>query len=155
MPSDTPHSHGRRRFLKLGSSGLAVALIPVSAFAETDDMLAAQAELFGDRPVQKGRVLVDLPPIAENGFSVPINIQVDSPMTEDDYVRQIVILSPRNPLPILAQYHLSPRNGIAAVSARIRLGGTQSIRVIAEMNDGTLWSGEKETLVTLAACVVL
>ena len=85
---------------------------------------------------------------------MPIDIFIDSPMTEDDYVKQIVVFSPRNPLPVLAQYHLTPMSGRADVSARIRLGGTQSIRVIAEMNDGTLWSGAKQTLVTLAACVI-
>ncbi|WP_293617981.1 thiosulfate oxidation carrier protein SoxY [Ponticaulis sp.] len=129
-------------------------MIPRVAAATEDEMNEAIRGMFGDRVITEGRVNVDLPPIAENGFSVPIDISVDSPMTEDDYVKQIVVLSPRNPLPVLAQYHLTPMSGRADVSARIRLGGTQSIRVIAEMNDGTLWSGAKQTLVTLAACVI-
>ncbi|MDF1681611.1 thiosulfate oxidation carrier protein SoxY [Ponticaulis sp.] len=129
-------------------------MIPRVAAATEDEMNEAISGMFGDRVITEGRVNVDLPPIAENGFSVPIDISVDSPMTEDDYVKQIVVLSPRNPLPVLAQYHLTPMSGRGDVSARIRLGGTQSIRVIAEMNDGTLWSGAKQTLVTLAACVI-
>lgn len=129
-------------------------MIPRVAAATEDEMNEAISGMFGDRVITEGRVSVDLPPIAENGFSVPIDISVDSPMTEDDYVKQIVVFSPRNPLPVLAQYHLTPMSGRADVSARIRLGGTQSIRVIAEMNDGTLWSGAKQTLVTLAACVI-
>tara|TARA_X000000950_G_scaffold248527_1_gene307668 strand:+ start:32661 stop:33053 length:393 start_codon:yes stop_codon:yes gene_type:complete len=129
-------------------------MIPRIAAATEDEMNEAINAMFGDRVITEGRVNVDLPPIAENGFSVPIDIFIDSPMTEDDYVKQIVVFSPRNPLPVLAQYHLTPMSGRADVSARIRLGGTQSIRVIAEMNDGTLWSGAKQTLVTLAACVI-
>jgi sulfur-oxidizing protein SoxY len=129
-------------------------MIPRVAAATEDEMNEAINGMFGERVITEGRVNVDLPPIAENGFSVPIDISVDSPMTEDDYVKQIVVFSPRNPLPVLAQYHLTPMSGRADVSARIRLGGTQSIRVIAEMNDGTLWSGAKQTLVTLAACVI-
>ncbi|WP_233347304.1 thiosulfate oxidation carrier protein SoxY [Ponticaulis koreensis] len=133
---------------------MSMLLIPRVAAATEDEMNEAISGMFGDRVITEGRVNVDLPPIAENGFSVPIDISVDSPMTEDDYVKQIVVFSPRNPLPVLAQYHLTPMSGRADVSARIRLGGTQSIRVIAEMNDGTLWSGAKQTLVTLAACVI-
>ncbi len=144
----------RRTMLRLGAASMSMLLIPRVAAATEDEMNEAISGMFGDRVITEGRVNVDLPPIAENGFSVPIDISVDSPMTEDDYVKQIVVFSPRNPLPVLAQYHLTPMSGRADVSARIRLGGTQSIRVIAEMNDGTLWSGAKQTLVTLAACVI-
>ncbi len=144
----------RRNVLRFSAAGISMLLIPRVASATEDEMNAAISQMFGDRPITEGRVSVDLPPIAENGFSVPIDIAVDSPMTEDDHVKQIVVFSPRNPLPVLAQYHLTPMSGRADVSARIRLGGTQSIRVIAEMNDGTLWSGAKQTLVTLAACVI-
>ena len=142
----------RRTMLRLGAVSVSMLMIPRVAAATEDEMNEAIRGMFGDRVITEGRVNVDLPPIAENGFSVPIDISVDSPMTEDDYVKQV--LSPRNPLPVLAQYHLTPMSGRADVSARIRLGGTQSIRVIAEMNDGTLWSGAKQTLVTLAACVI-
>lgn len=144
----------RRTMLRLGAASMSMLLIPRVAAATEDEMNEAISGMFGDRVITEGRVTVDLPPIAENGYSVPIDISVDSPMTEEDYVKQIVVFSPRNPLPVLAQYHLTPMSGRADVSARIRLGGTQSIRVIAEMNDGTLWSGAKQTLVTLAACVI-
>lgn len=144
----------RRTMLRLGTASMSMLLIPRVAAATEDEMNEAISGIFGDRVITEGRVNVDLPPIAENGYSVPIDISVDSPMTEEDYVRQIVVFSPRNPLPVLAEYHLTPMSGRANVSARIRLGGTQSIRVIAEMNDGTLWSGAKQTLVTLAACVI-
>ncbi len=144
----------RRTMLRLGAASMSMLLIPRVAAATEDEMNEAISGMFGDRVITEGRVNVDLPPIAENGYSVPIDISVDSPMTEEDYVRQIVVFSPRNPLPVLAEYHLTPMSGRANVSARIRLGGTQSIRVIAEMNDGTLWSGAKQTLVTLAACVI-
>lgn len=144
----------RRTMLRLGAASMSMLLIPRVAAATEDEMNEAISGMFGDRVITEGRVTVDLPPIAENGYSVPIDISVDSPMTEEDYVKQIVVFSPRNPLPVLAQYHLTPMSGRADVSARIRLGGTQAIRVIAEMNDGTLWSGAKQTLVTLAACVI-
>lgn len=145
-----------RRALLSGFGGAVfVSALPLPASATQADLIDARKRLFGDRPIQEGRVTVKLPPIAENGYSVPLTVTVDSPMVEDDYVRQIAILSPRNPLPQIAEFHLTPRSGIAQVSTRIRMSGTQSIQAIAEMSDGTLWSGSMETVVTLAACVIL
>lgn len=126
-----------------------------AAHADQAQLQAAKLKLFGSRPVTEGRVTIDMPPIAENGFSVPIRIRVASPMTEADHVRSITILSPRNPVAELVQFELGPRAGIADVSTRIRLAGTQSLQTIAEMSDGSLWSASQETVVTLAACVVL
>ena len=145
----------RRRLLQAGAGLVSIAVTPGLARASVDEMQAAQESLFGNRSVQEGRVTLELPPIAENGYSVPLSISVDSPMTPEDHVRQIVVLSPRNPLPLIAQYHLGPRAGRAEVSTRVRLGGTQTLQAIAEMSDGSLYSGSAETLVTLAACVVL
>lgn len=137
----------------LAVGGLALARRP--AWAAPEDVAAAQRALFGDRAIREGRVAVSLPPIAENGYSVPLEIDVESPMTEADHVVQIAVFSPRNPLPEIARYHLGPRAGRARVATRVRLGGSQAVQVVAEMSDGSLWSGSAETVVTLAACVVL
>ncbi|MEO1029526.1 MAG: thiosulfate oxidation carrier protein SoxY [Pseudomonadota bacterium] len=145
-----------RRQLIRGSAGtILLSALPLSAFATEEDVQAAIKEIFGERQIYEDRVTLKLPPIAENGYSVPLRINVQSPMSGDDHVRQIAVFAPRNPIPVLAQFHLSPANGQATVSTRIRMGGTQRILAIAEMSDGSLWSGGAETLVTLAACVVL
>lgn len=144
----------RRRVLTVGAGGVIISLLPISVLAATEDMQAAVREMFGDRPIVEGGVSVTLPPIAENGFSVPISVHADSPMTQADHVRRIAIFSPRNPLPDVVRFELGPRAGRASVSTRIRLSGTQKILVVAEMSDGTLRSGAAETLVTLAACIL-
>ena len=145
----------RRQILSFGAGAVVIAASPLPAFAAPEDLEQARRELFGDRPITEGRVEVKLPPIAENGYSVPLSVMIDSPMTAKDYVKRVAILSPRNPFPLIAQYHFTPKSGRAQVDARIRMSGTQVIQAIAEMNDGSLWSGGKETVVTLAACVVL
>lgn len=147
-------SFNRRQLLAVSGGAIAIATAPLKVWAAQEDMERARLDLFGDRPVQAGRVTVKLPPIAENGHSVALSVSVESPMTPDDYVKRIAVLSPRNPLPTIAVFHLSPHSGVADVSTRIRMSGTQTIHAIAEMNDGTLWSGGMETLVTLAACVL-
>lgn len=145
----------RRRFIAGSGGGLLIAALPGIARADEAALLQARLGLFGKRSIQDGRVTVKLPPIAENGNSVPLSVKVDSPMTANDHVTRIAVLSPRNPLPDVAQFHLGPRAGKAEVATRIRLSGTQSIQAIAEMSDGSLWSGSMETVVTLAACVIL
>ena len=145
-----------RRSLMAGMAGLGtLAFIRSPASATPEDVIAAQRALFGEREIQTGRVSVTMPPIAENGFSVPFEVEVDSPMTEDDHVVQVAVFSPRNPLPNVARFQLGPRAGRARVATRIRMSGTQSIMAVAEMSDGTLWSGSAETVVTLAACIIL
>jgi sulfur-oxidizing protein SoxY len=145
----------RRGFIAGSGGAIFISSLPMQANASEADLIAARTKLFGNRPITEGRVTVQLPPIAENGHSVPLQVSVDSPMTEADYVKQVAILSPRNPLPLIGQFHLTPLSGRAVVSTRIRMSGTQAIQAVAEMSDGSLWSGSMETVVTLAACVVL
>ena len=144
----------RRRVLQLSTGAAVAALVPAAASATTDDMNAAIRQVFGDRPINEGRVTLSLPPLAENGYSVPLSVSVESPMTPEDHVKHIAIFSPVNPIAHMASFHLGPHSGKAELSTRVRLGGTQKVRAIAEMSDGTLWMGTASTLVTLAACVL-
>jgi sulfur-oxidizing protein SoxY len=153
----TPSRHtalARRSFLQLGAAGIAAAALPLQAAADAADADAAIREIFGDKPLNEGRVSVKLPPIAENGNSVAITVAAESLMSPDDYVRRIAIISPRNPIAEVAVFKLGPRAGKAEVSTRIRMAGTQRIRAVAEMSDGTLWHGSASTVVTLAACLI-
>lgn len=145
----------RRELLALGGSAVLIHTFPLTAAADGPAMETAITDAFGHRAIRDERVTVSLPPISENGYSVPITVEVDSPMSKDDYIKQIAIFSPRNPLPELMRFHLSPESGLAKISSRIRLSGTQRITAIAETNTGKLFRGQKSTVVTLAACVIL
>lgn len=155
MKIDDSITLNRRSLLLSAGGAVAIIALPLQAIADQADLERARRDLFDDRPIREGRVTVKLPPIAENGYSVPLSVTVDSPMTAEDYVKRVAILSPRNPLPNIAQFNFTPRSGKAFVSTRIRMSGTQSIQAVAEMSDGSLWSGSMQTVVTLAACVVL
>ena len=148
------HVINRRRMLQVAAGAVFISVIPDNASASADDMNAAIREEFGDREINEGRVNLDLPPLAENGYSVPLSVSVESPMTDSDYVSRIVIFSPANPIAKIVSFNLTPRSGSAKVSTRIRLGGTQTVRAVAEMSDGSLWIGKATTLVTLAACAL-
>ncbi len=145
----------RRTTVKSAGALAASALLPSFAHAAPTEMQAAIKNMFGDGPLNTSRVSLKIPPISENGYSVPIDIDVDSPMQPDNYVKRIAIFSERNPIPLIATYHLTPRSGRARVTGRIRLGGTQSVHAIAEMSGGRLYTASARTLVTIAACVIL
>ena len=148
------HVLNRRRLLQVAAGAVFISMIPDNASASADDMNAAIREEFGDREINEGRVNLDLPPLAENGYSVPLSVSVESSMTDSDYVSRIVIFSPANPIAKIVSFNLTPFSGRANVSTRIRLGGTQTVRAVAEMSDGSLWIGQATTLVTLAACAL-
>jgi sulfur-oxidizing protein SoxY len=143
----------RRSWLKTSTGLLALTLVPLSArgkSAELDEILRAH---YGEREIRSGRVHLKLPALSENGNSVPLTVQVDSPMNQDEYVAEIAVFAEKNPIPLLARYRLTPASGRAQISARIRMFDTQNITVIAQMHDQSLWMGAAKSIVTLAACV--
>ena len=145
----------RRRALQAAGGLLSISMMPWTVSATPDTMAQEIRSMFGDLPMTPQRVSMKLPPLSENGYSVPLTVEVDSPMNADDYVRRLAIFSERNPLPLIAVYHFTPMSGRARVENRIRLGGSQTITAIAEMNDGRLFVGTGKTIVTVAACVIL
>jgi sulfur-oxidizing protein SoxY len=74
-------------------------------------------------------------------------------MTEAEHVKSIFIFNEKNPQPNIANFHLSPRCGTARVATRIRLADSQQLVAIAQLSDGSFWSGSVDVVVTLAACV--
>jgi sulfur-oxidizing protein SoxY len=46
-----------------------------------------------------------------------------------------------------------PLAGRASIATRIKLGDSQKVVALAEMQDGTLWTASVDVIVTLAACV--
>ena len=106
----------------------------------------------GNATVRRGRVKLDLPPLIDNGNSVPLSVTVESPMTPADHVRAIHVFTEKNPQPYV----------ISAASARVPAARTRHSRAhrrhrdgdrVAQMNDGSFWSDSVHVVVTLAACL--
>jgi sulfur-oxidizing protein SoxY len=140
----------RRNFVM---GAVAASLLPAfNAFATVDDATQAIDKILNGQAAKVGRVTLEIPPLVENGNLVTMKVSVESPMTQADHVRAIHIVAEGNPLPNVVSFFLSPRAGRAAITTRIRLGDSQRVRAIAQMNDGSFWQGDAATLVTLAAC---
>jgi sulfur-oxidizing protein SoxY len=142
----------RREVLLAGGLTALGASLPAPA-AALGQMDNAIRNAFGEATIRKGRVMLELPPLVENGNTVPMTVAVDSPMSRDNYVKAIHVFNDKNPQANVVSVQLGPRAGKAAITTRIRLAGTQNLTAIAEMSDGTFWSDTQEVIVTLAACL--
>jgi len=145
----------RRRALAMGGGAVAalaaLALMPGVAFATPKDAKNKLAELVGGKDLQKGRVHVSMPKFTERGPFTRIVVSVDSPMTEDDYVKAVHIVAERNTVPEVASFYFGPQNGQARIATRIRLVKSQNILVAAEMSDGAVYLGRARTKVDRGA----
>jgi sulfur-oxidizing protein SoxY len=148
-------NRSRREILQaataLAGGGVLLSIRPAAATPEM--MKDAVRAIIGEAPVKKGKVKLDLPPLVENGNSVPCTVAVESPMTANDYVKAIHIFNEKNPQPNVISVKLGPRAGRAGFSTRIRLADSQTVTAIAELSDGSFWSDDIDVIVTLAACV--
>jgi len=141
----------RRKVLALGAGAVGTALIGSPALAKNDSDDVIKEFTGGKKPVE-GKVKLDLPEIAENGNTVPITVTVDSPMTEQSHVTDVMIVANENPRARVVTFHFSPASGVAEANTRIRLAATQDVIAIAKMNDGSLFMASKPVKVTVGGC---
>ena len=121
--------------------------------ATLEEMNDELKKVIGQATLNKGRVKVSLPELTENGNSTSLAVSVESPMTAADHVRAIHIFSEKNPVPYIARLGIGPKAGKAQVATSIRVSDSQTITVVAEMSDGSFWSGQGATEVTTPACI--
>ena len=147
----------RREFLVLACgalSGAAQAQLPpdISARRKAASESALQ-KVTGGAPLRTGKVKLDIPPLIDNGNAVPLSVTVDHPMTPQNYVRAIHVLTEKNPQPNVVSVHLGPRAGRASITTRVRLADTQTVTAIAQLSDGSFWVDRVPVVVTLSACL--
>ena len=130
----------------------AVVLLPATALATPEKVAEEIKKLFGDKKLAPGRIKLELPSIAENGLVVPLNFEVESPMTEKDYVKSVHLFAEGNPSVGVAAFYFSAMAPKAAAAIRIRLAKTQEIVAVAEMSNGEVYTVRKEVKVTIGGC---
>jgi sulfur-oxidizing protein SoxY len=125
-----------RRNILMGFAGVAL-LSPQGAHAN-HEALELVKQLTGRTATESDRLHLIMPAVFPTGYTVPMSVDVDSPMTETDHVRQIRVFAPQNPLIEVGSFHFTPQRSLARVSTRIRLAKPQHVIAVAEMNDGVL-----------------
>ena len=142
----------RRQALTIGIGTLSAAVLGSSrALAKNDSEEAIKKFTGGKTPVQ-GKVKLDLPEIAENGNTIPMTVTVESPMTEQSHVTDVLIVADENPRSGVVTFHFSPASGVAEANTRIRLAATQDVIAVAKMNDGSVFMTSKQVKVTIGGC---
>ena len=145
-------SFSRRQVMAVGAGVLATAALgvaPAQAANNAQDLIKA---FTGGKQATEGKVKLDLPEIAENGNTVPMTVTVESPMSEQSHVTEVLVLADGNPNAGVATFHFSPASGVAEANTRIRLATTQNIIAIARMNDGSFAMATKQVKVTIGGC---
>ena len=132
----------RRHTLMMAIGSAAAAVLPVRAFANVEDNIAA---FTGGAAVGTGGITLIAPEIAENGNTVPI--EVSAPGAES-----IMVLAAGNPTPAVCTVTFGALAGSQSVSTRIRLAGTQDVVAVAKMPDGTFVQASQEVKVTIGGC---
>ena len=144
----------RRQVLGTGAAVIASVALGISitrahAANNAQDLIKA---FTGGKQATEGKVKLDLPEIAENGNTVPMTVTVESPMSEQSHVTEVLVLADGNPNAGVATFHFSPASGVAEANTRIRLATTQNIIAIARMNDGSFAMASKQVKVTIGGC---
>jgi sulfur-oxidizing protein SoxY len=143
----------RRDVLQIGAGAVAAGIVgwPSAAVAKNDHEELIKKFSGGKEPV-KGKVKLDLPEIAENGNTVPMTVSVESPMTAQSHVTEIMVVADANPRGGVVTFHFSPASGAAEANTRIRLAETQNVIALAKMNDGSVFMDSKLVKVTIGGC---
>lgn len=153
----------RRALLGKLPALFALLLFRGSARAEQDFEIASEpppvytleerlAPILAGRTPKRERVTLTIPPHAEDGGTVPMQIVVQSPMSDKDHVRNIHVIADQNPNPLVFSAGVHPGIGEMRWKLNIRLAGNTRVRAIAEMNDGELYADEVVVEVLVGGC---
>lgn len=144
----------RRQWLGHGAGlCLALSLCPAAAVSEVPSLQAMVNQWAGGRPVQAGRITLQVPELVEkNGNAVPLSVRVPEP-GPGLHVQEIVVYNERNPQREVLRCSFGPLCPRAEAATRIRLATSQRLVALARLSDGSQWQHAVEVVVTLAACV--
>ena len=142
----------------VGSAALGLATVPrAQAQGMVSGKLLSLRDMLdpivvGARVVRSG-VHIETLVLADNGLSVPFRVWVDSPMTAQDHVTDLWLLSQRNPVTVMAKMRMGPHLGRAEFSTRVRLAGGQQLVALARLSSGEFRYQVADLIVTDAGCV--
>jgi len=147
-------SFSRREALAIGAGAIGAAVLglttgPALAKNDADEVIK---KFTGGKVPTHGRVTLELPEIAENGNTVPMTVSVESRMTPESHVTDVLVVADGNPRPGVVTFHFTPDSGLAEANTRIRLAATQNVTAVAKMSDGSFFMASKEVKVTIGGC---
>jgi sulfur-oxidizing protein SoxY len=151
-----PNPERRQALRQTAALLLAVTVTPVfgqKASTEITTAPKATRDAIGrftqDKPIEIGRVKLDVSELVENGHAVPVTIRVDAKVGE---VGAIALFTEENPQPDVAVFNVK-HAAKTQVATRMRIAKSQRVWAMARMTDGRCFAQPVQVIVTLAACV--
>ena len=142
----------RRQAMCLLTGLVASSLFSPKSFATPDKVASRISEITNGKKVSDVDIYLDMPEIAENGNQVKIVFEIDSPMSEAEYVKTVYVFADGNPEPDVAKFNFTPAMGACGATTRMRLSKTQNVIVLAEMNNGLFAKADTKVKVTIGGC---
>ena len=142
----------RRNALQLIAGFTGTTILPSMSFSQPNKALDRINEITKGLGATESDIYLDLPEIAENGNQVKVSFEMDSPMTETDYVKTVYIFADGNPSPNVAKFYFTPQMGSCSATTRMRLSKTQNVYLLAENNDGQFHMTNAKVKVTIGGC---
>jgi sulfur-oxidizing protein SoxY len=146
------HRNSRRAFLRSLVLGLAAVMVTAAVPGHAEEALDSQrwrdlrSSLFGERPVttDRGRIVeLFVHPYADDAAVVPIMVRTHLFQKPERHVKHLWLVIDNNPSPFGVRFNFTPESGKADIETRVRLESSSPVRVIAELNDGSLWMDAK------------
>jgi sulfur-oxidizing protein SoxY len=153
----------RRNFIKsiCAASAVAATVTPSALLAKGEKPKGSNALSYdaavkaitgGKAVADSDKIKLTVPEIAENGAVVPVKVEVDNPMEDNNYVKAIHVLATKNGNSRCADVMLTPLNGKGYFATRIKLSGTQEVVALVELSNGTFIKSGKSVKVTIGGC---
>ena len=142
----------RRNILLLLGGATGSLLFSNYALAKPNLALNKIKEISKNTKVEETDLFLDVPEIAENGNQVKVSFEMDSPMTQSDYIKSVYILSDGNPSPNVAKFSFTPKMGSCSATTRMRLSKTQNVYLLAESNSSQFLMTNAKVKVTIGGC---
>ena len=146
------HKISRREAMLLIGGFAGSAIFPSLSFSQTNQALKRINEITEGLGAEESDIYLDLPEIAENGNQVKVSFDIDSPMTNDDFVKTVYLLADGNPAPNVAKFTFSTDMGVCSATTRMRLSKTQNVYLLAEYNNGKFAMTKSKVKVTIGGC---
>ena len=141
----------RRNVMYLLGGVASTALFSNYALAKPNLALKRIKEISKNN-IEEIDLFLDVPEIAENGNQVKVSFDIDSPMTNDDFVKTVYLLADGNPAPNVAKFFFSTDMGACSATTRMRLSKTQNVYLLAKYNNGKFAMTKSKVKVTIGGC---
>jgi len=135
----------------LSCFGVSLSL-PAQLVASPDIVKSKLDEIIIGSAKKETDIFLDVPEIAENGNQVKISFEIDSPMSEDDFVKEVYIFADGNPAPNVGKFLFTPFSGECFASTKMRLSKTQDIYLLAKFSDDKYALERSTVKVTIGGC---